>query len=138
MYVLGGRTEGFKLEKEGLTSTIHVFDHVQRSWISKSCTGSPPPGIYGAACACNEHFLYVYGGNDGTRLHGSLHQLDTKSLVWTELSHQGPMRKDLCEIVVYGTKLVLFGGIGECGTSDRFNNDLHTFDLKEGETQSNA
>ena len=131
MYVLGGRTKDFNLEKEALTSIVHVFDHVQRSWISKSCTGPPPPGIYGAACASDGHFLYVYGGNDGIRLHSSLHRLDAKSLVWTELSHQGPMRKEGCEMVVYGSKLTLFGGVGEREEVNQLNDDLHTFDVAE-------
>lgn len=84
-------------------------------WASKSSSGLPPPGLYGAACASAGHLFYVYGGNDGTRFHKSLHQQDTKTLVWTELS-RGPMRKDASEMVVYGDKLVSFGGIGELGS----------------------
>ena len=66
----------------------------------------------------------------------SLHQLDTTSLLWTELAKDGPAMK--CGMVEHEHTLVLFGGYNIPPrplewSSDRWNNELHIFDLKEGE-----
>lgn len=95
--------------------------------------------------------LYVYGGYDGSDWQSSLHQLDTKSWMWKDISSSaGPMKKSACGMVAYDSKLVLFGGYGSpsgpiqrgaeliknVGRSTNvrgWTNELHVFDLKEGE-----
>ena len=93
--------------------------------------------------------MYLYGGRDGSRYESSLHQLDTRSWTWKQLSSAGPMRKVMCGIVACDSEFVLFGGYGfpsgptQPGaefikdsriTGGRgWTNEVHTFDLKEGE-----
>ena len=93
--------------------------------------------------------MYLYGGTDGSCYHSSLHQLDTRSWTWKRLLSAGPMRKRGCGLVAHDSKLVLFGGFGipsgptqpgaEFTRSNTFTdgsgrtNEVHTFDLKEGE-----
>lgn len=136
----GGRTKDFSKKNSKLASSIHCFDPSLESWTDKKCSGDPPPGIYGGACASSGHYIYVYGGYDGSEYQSSLHQLDTKSLTWKQLSSTGPMRKGGCGMVAYDNKLVLFGGYG-CPSSPtrpevvdaRHSDELHIFDLKLGE-----
>ena len=91
----------------------------------------------------------MYGGNDGSRRLNSLHQLDTQSWTWSELAKSGPMRKDGCGMIAFDRKLLLFGGynipsdttqpganfIKDSNYTDGsgWTNELHLFDLKEGE-----
>ena len=151
LLVWGGRAKDFAKEKNVLASTVHSFDPVLESWAENKPSGPPPPGLYSGACASAGHHLYVYGGSGGSNRHGSLHQLDTKSWTWKQLSSAGlsPMKKIACGMVTYGSKLVLFGGYGtssgptqpgaEFVKSSKWANgwtndhELHTFDLKEGE-----
>ena len=90
----------------------HCWDPVLECWQHKECSGLLPPVMYRGTCASIAHHLYLYGGYDGSAWHGSLYQLDTKSLEWQQLSPAGPMKKSGCEMVAYGNKLVLFGGYG--------------------------
>ena len=146
--VYGGRTKDFLNEKSGLASSVHSFDGLLESWYSED-TGDPPPGLYGGACASAGHHVYVYGGVDGPAYQGSLHQLDTRTRTWKQLSSTGPMRKTGCKMVAYDSNLVLFGGYGipsgptqpgaefvknsKYTDGSGWTNELHTFDLIKGE-----
>lgn len=146
-YVWGGHTENFSAADETF-KTIHCFDPFLESWTVHECNGAYPPGIYDGACASEGHHLYVYGGTDGSRCYNSLHQLDTRSWTWKELSSTGPIRKTGSGMVVYDNQLVLFGGCGYSisgaeyvardgssdGKSPVWTNELHTFDLKKGKS----
>ena len=147
--VYGGRTKDFVKEKSGLASSVHSFDGLLESWYSEDTGGVPPPGLYGGACASVGRHVYVYGGHDGSARQGFLHQLDTRTWTWKQLSSSGPMRKTGCKMVAYGSNLVLFGGRGipsgptqpgaEFVKSSNYTdgrgwtNELHTFDLIKGE-----
>ena len=149
--VYGGRTKDFRGEKSGLASSVHSFDGFQESWYSEDTGGVPPPGLYGGACASAGHHVYIYGGGDGSARQSSLHQLDTRTWTWKQLSSTatttGPMRKSGCGMVAYGSNLVLFGGRGipsgptqpgaKFVNSTKYTggrtNELHTFDLIKGE-----
>ena len=144
----GGRTKDFLQEKSELASSVHSFDPLLEFWdpdVNK-ISGDPPPGLYNGACASAGHHVYLYGGTNGSRLHSFLHQLDTRSWTWKQLSSAGPMRKVTCGMVAHDSKLVLFGGFGvpsgpiQPGAEFiRFTdgvgwtNEVHTFDLNEGE-----
>ena len=148
IYVWGGHTKDFHRGKSELASSVHSFDPVLESWAENNCGGVPPPGLYRGACTSASHHVYLYGGSDGSRFQSSLHQLDTRSWTWKQLSSAGPMRKYGCGMVTYDSKLVLFGGYGyssgptqpggEFVKDSRFTdgrgwtNELHTYDLKEG------
>ena len=148
--VWGGRTKDFLQEKSELESSVHCFDPLLEFW-DESSSGVPSPVLlYPGACASAGHHVYLYGGHDRSRLQSSLHQLDTRSWTWKQLSSAcGPMRKQGCGMVAHDSKLVLFGGYGipsgptqpgaEFIKDSRFTggagwtNEVHTFDLKEGE-----
>ena len=87
----------------------------------------------------------MYGGSDGSRDLNSLHQLDTQSWTWSDLK-SGPMRKFACRMIAFDRKLLLFGGYGipsaptqpgakfiKDSNDTDVTNELHLFDLKEGE-----
>lgn len=122
----------------------------------------PAPGHWNGACASVGHHIYFYGGYNQSGLQNSLYRFDTKSLKWTTVtlsnsSGSCPMRKAGCRMVAYNQALVLFGGYGvpnttqstsesgakftkftrdsnaPNGTNSGWTNELHTFDLKEGE-----
>ena len=148
--VYGGRTKDFLKEKSGLASSVHSFDGLLESWYSEDTGGDvPPPGLHYGACASSGQHVYVYGGVDGSAYQGSLHQLDTRTRTWKQLSSIGPMREAGCGMVAYDSNLVLFGGYGipsgptqpgaEFVKSSKYTdgvgwtNELHTFDLIKGE-----
>ena len=147
--VWGGRTKDFLQEKSELTSSVHSFDPYLEFFDVNKSSGVSPPGVYGGACASAGHHVYLYGGRDRSRYQGSLHQLDTRSWTWKQLSSAGHIRKCGCGMVAHDSKLVLFGGYGvpsgptQPGAEfikDRrstggigWTNDIHTFNLKEGE-----
>ena len=149
--VWGGRLK----EKSEFVSSVHCFDPLAllEFWAVNRISGPgvPHPGLYIGACAsaaAGPH-IYQYGGTDESRLQSSLHQLDTRSWTWKKLSSTGPMKKVSCGMVAHGSKLVLFGGRGvpsgptqagaEFTKDSRYTdgvgwtNEVHTFDLKEGE-----
>ena len=145
----GGRTKDFLKEKSEFVSSVHCFDPLLEFWAVNTISGVPHPGLYDGVCASAGHHVYLHGGTDGSRFQSSLHQLDTRSCTWKQLSSAGPMRKSACGMIAHDSKLVLFGGYGypsgptqpgaEFIKDSRFTdgrgwtNEVHTFDLKEGE-----
>ena len=133
---------------EDCATAVYRFDSYQETWTSHLTRGSPHPGVNGCTIASAGHYLYIFGGEDleGSYI-DSLHQLDTATSVWTELSAKdGPMKKSACGMVVYDDKVVLFGGLGvpsgpiqpgseyipdNEGTG--WTNELHLFNLKKGQ-----
>ena len=125
LYVWGG------LGKSVVTSIVHHYDPDSKTWTTNTCEGPHPPGIHSGSCASAGHHLYTYGGEDeGWNYQGTLHLLDTRSRRWKLISSEGsPMKKAGCGMIIYDSKIVLFGGHGNSGDT----NELHTFNLKEGE-----
>lgn len=156
--VWGGHTNHFFANRKELVSSLHSFDPLLETWSSDRCSGLPNNGggifpnnghgIFDSACTSAGRYFYLYGGNDGSRWHSSLHRLDTKSLTWEQLSNDGPMKKVDCGMVASSNKLVLFGGMGlpsgrtqpgaefvrsKMSHDGRgWTNELHIFNLKEG------
>ena len=150
LYVWGGATENYHKIKSELESSVEIFNTHLETWENIDTKRSPPPGLYGGACASSGQYIYTYGGYDGASisLQGTLNQLDTKNCTWKQLSsyaNGGPMKKSGCGMVFYQNKLVPFGGyIGDSPTGDTQpgasykdgrTNELHVFDLKEGEKE---
>ena len=158
MFLSGGITRDFHKDKSSLLSTVNCFDVYAETWRERPVEGAPPPGIYIGASASSGQCLYMFGGSDGLAWHNSLHQLDTSSatLKWTQLSapdsSSGPMKKVNCDMIAYGSRLVIFGGLGEpCGPTQpgaefvkddnspdghEWSNELHVFDVMEGEHEA--
>ena len=101
VYAYGGRTKGFKGERNHLASTVHLFNPCQESWQERRPEGTPPPGFQSGACASAGHHAYFYGGVYGTEVHGSLHQLNTNTLTWSTLTTTGRLKTIFTVIVAY-------------------------------------
>ena len=134
-----------------LTKSIQMYDAFTEAWREITTTGTPPQGLYRGAAIYSDHFLYTYGGHDGTLYSSSLHQLDTRSYTWTQLSSQheyGPMRKSGYGIIYYNNSLVICGGYGfpssDIQAGSQFikstnyedgrgwTNEIHMFNISEG------
>ena len=93
----------------------------------------------------------MFGGYDGTSYSASLHQLDTRSMTWTQLSPQcdgGPMRKSGCQMIYYNNSLIIIGGYGipsgELQSGSQFTankhyqdgrgwtNEIHVYNITQG------
>ena len=115
MYVYGGHVDNFDENKRQLRTVIQIYECSTESWKELPTSGTPPPGIYGCATSYSGHVLYLFGGHDGTSFHASLHQLDTRSMTWKQLSPQhdsGPMRKSECQMIYSNDSLFVIGGYG--------------------------
>ena len=153
LHVWGGISRDFLKDKVSLkdhTSTVFTFDSYLETWSHLNAGGTPPSGLYECACASAGHYLYTFGGHDSDHKYtGSLHQLDTRTSMWTELAKDGPMKKTFSAMVVYNNQLIVFGGggipsgpiqpgsefiVNPNATDGRgWTNEMHSFDLKEGE-----
>ena len=144
-YMWGGLADDFSARKAEMAATVEIFDADTEKWTRTLTTGSRPPvGLYGGATASDDHRIYIFGGFDVTSRHNSLHQLDTLTSDWKQLSPAhtlgGPMRKEGSRMVYYQDQLVLFGGRGapsgytQPGASydGGWTNELHVFDLRKG------
>ena len=152
LYVWGGRTKDFK--KCGVAATVNIYQPYKESWDEQRLKGSSPPWLYGGACASTGHHLYLYGGSDGSHHQSSLHQINTKSLVCSEVvisnAPLGPMRKMGCRVVTCDDDhLLCIGGHGFPSSPTQpgskfikdtrhtsgigWTNEHHSFHLKEGE-----
>ena len=147
LYVWGGRKRTSEL-----ASSVYSFDQFLKLWAANESSGVPPPGLCFGTCASAGYHVYHYGGRDYGRRDGlsylkSLHQLDTRSGTWKELSSAGPMRKRAAGMVAHDSKLVLFGGYGISSTRTQAGaeldssyvfktNGLDVFDLNKGMGES--
>ena len=96
----------------------------------------------------------MFGGRDGTSFHASLHQLDTRSLTWMQLSpphRSGPMQKSDCQMIYYNDSLIVIGGYGipsgELQSGSQFTenkhyqdgrgwtNEIHKYHISQGKSQ---
>ena len=131
--VWGGQLcRGRKKSREKLDSTVHRFDPLSESWASYACSGRPPSGSIGCACASAGHYLYIYGGMDRRgHICNSLNQLDMRAYTWKELSTDARLQMfPYCKMLFYHDILFLFESYVP-GTGDSI--DLATFDLNKGE-----
>ncbi len=115
LYVYGGVVNNFDENIRQLRTVIQIYECTTESWKELPTSGTPPPGIYGCATSYSCYVLYLFGGRDGTSYHASLHQLDTRSMTWKQLSPQhdsGPMRKSECQMIYYNDSLIVIGGCG--------------------------
>ncbi len=115
LYIHGGVVDNFYKNKKQLKKVVQIYECSKESWKEFATTGTPPPGIYGCATAYSDHILYFFGGSDDISLHASLHQLDTRSMTWSQLSPQhdsGPMRKYSCQMIHHNNTLIVIGGYG--------------------------
>ena len=149
----GGRTKDFK-EYGDVAATVNIYQPYTESWDEQRLNGHPLPRVYSGASASTGHHLYAYGGIDGSRYLSSLHQINTKSLVCSEVvvsnAALGPMRKGGSGMVTFDNDhLLCIGGHGIPSSPTQpgskfirntklidgsgWTNEHHSFNLKEGE-----
>ena len=133
------------------TISADVFNFHSELWKTITTQGASPPGLYSAASAGSEHYLYTYGGlAEDNSLSGCLHRLDTKTSTWSQLaahSANSPMKKGLSGMIVYKNWVIVIGGTGipqgplQPGSEwIKYNddsgygvtNEMHKFDLNKG------
>ncbi len=155
MYIYGGCVDQFDKNKVQLRKVIQIYDCCNESWKEVPTSDTPPHGIYGCATAYSNHILYLFGGYEDPdpSYSSSLHQLDTRSMIWTQLSPQhasGPMRKSLGQMIYYNNSLVVIGGYGiqsgglQSGSwitnsSERgrcYTNEIHMYSISQGKVIS--
>ncbi len=154
LYVYGGLVDNFDENKRQLRTVIQIYECTTESWKELRTTGTPPPGICGCVTSYSGHVLYLFGGHDSTSFHASLHQLDTRSMTWKQLSPQhdsGPMGKTGCQIIYYNDSLIVIGGFGipsgELQSGSQFTkskygqdgrgwtNEIHKYHISQGKLQ---
>ncbi len=154
LYVYGGGVDNFDESIRQLRSVIQIYECTTESWKELPTSGTPPPGLYGCATSYSGHVLYLFGGHDGTAFHASLHQLDTRSMTWKQLSPQhdsGPMGKFECQMLYYNDSLTVIGGFcipsGKLQSGSKFTksknrqdgcgctNEIHKYHISQGKLQ---
>ncbi len=131
LFMYGGCVLNFNENKRQLRNEVHIYECSTESWKALPTTGTPPPGVYNCATAYSDHILYLFGGQDDTSLYASLHQLDTRSMTWTQLSPQhyrGPSRKCGCQMIYYNDSLIVIGGYA-IQDSRGWTNEIHKYDI---------
>ena len=123
-YIYGGATRGAEDDEKS------VFGFLQKEevWKRHTTTGTPPGTLMDGACTSVGDVIYMYGDyNSRSEAQGGLYSLDVREMKWSKVSN-GP-RLWGCGIAHRKNKLVVFGGYGD----NRRSNELHIFDLEEGE-----
>ena len=132
-----------------------MFDTLLESWDEQRTKGTSCLGLYRGTCASAHDYVYTYGGNDGSNLHGSLHVLDLNMKRWSLLSGEPcagspPMIKVGCGMIrCLDDSLSLFGGYcSNCNNSIQsgssfianhnfedgrgWSNESHLYSLRKG------
>ena len=123
-YIYGGATFGPVDDKKS------VFGFLQKEevWKRHTTTGTPPGTLMDGACTSVGDVIYMYGDyNSRSEEQGGLYSLDVREMKWSKVSN-GP-RLGGCGIAHFKDTLVVFGGYRD----NRRSNELHIFDLEEGE-----
>ena len=111
-------------------TSVDVFDVNGEVWEQVSTSGTPPPGVFGAACTAVGSKLYHFGGNDGKQNYNELHCLDMKTKVWSSITpnnpEASPMIKSNMAVTSYKKLILYIGGYGDIPT-DR-HQDVHYTD----------
>ena len=143
LYLWGG-------EGDTEPETVYIYSVNTEKWMKEFTMGPHPPARPedGGCCLVGQH-LYIFGGSVCGLYSGSLYQLNTNSLTWSELSNcstGGPVRKDGCRIIPYRDHLIVIGGYFGHQEPDskqpgsryeqRCTNELHCYSLSTGKSEA--
>lgn len=144
VFIWGGRTKKYsQSDKAKLASTLDIFDLRTELWERLETRGTPPSGLIHCAFATDGPHVYVYGGGDGETDYDTLHRLNVDDLTWTRIPNASgaagsPGRKNGAKMVLWGKKLILFGGYGDLPQpaggevlNRGLNNELHVCTISE-------
>ena len=158
VFLRGGRTsdlESGSRDARIKLANVHVidlFDPYLEVWRQLNTTGTPHPGLDGAACASVADDVYMYGGSSGERIEGVLTYFDMKKLTWSQLCPEAtagaPMRKYGCGLIIVHENIIVIGGYGiptgptQLGASfiknynlsncSGWTNEVHSFNIGQG------
>ena len=122
-------------------TSVDVFDVSNEIWEKVSTTGTPPPGVCGAACTAVGSKLYHFGGADGNQNYNVLHCLDTKTKVWSSITpnnpEASPMMKHSMAVTSYKKLIVFIGGYGDIPTNRHQDVNYVDDPEREGECWTN-
>ena len=146
--MFGGRTKDFDNQVE---NTINVFNPYEEKWTTHKSTGHPIRIYNGASAALGKN-LYHFGGILGQEYIGYLYQFDsTWNITTMDDLDNAPMRKRGSKMISHKENLICFGGRGIPSALHQlqsqfildnyyddgrgWTNELHSFNLKEGEVE---
>ena len=95
---------------------VEILDIIP-NWQQKATSGQTPPGTLFAACIAMDSYIYHFGGHDEKAYYNTIHCLDTKRLIWKEISTsnpgEAPMAKDSAGMIALSPNiLVIVAGYG--------------------------
>lgn len=143
LYLWGGTFKSSEEREKELTSTLCAYEPLSEQWNFSQMNGTLPPGIKEGGSACNDRYIYFFGGSTQDYKDpssGSLHSFNIDSLSWEQLSAysaDGPQRKTGCGMVAHEDCVIVFGGYCDDQSSSvlpgaSYTNEMHAFDLREG------
>ena len=159
LYLWGGSTVDFETGSEEagiqLARCIEQFDPYLEVWRQLyNTTGTPHPGLDGAACARIADQVYMYGGLSWKRYYkGVLSLLNLKTFTWSQLCQEAtagaPMSKYGCGMVSFhGDQLAVIGGYGiptgptqhgaslirntDVNDGSWWTNEVHIYNINQG------
>ena len=99
-------------------TVVEVFQDEFPKWQQKPTLGQPPPGLVSAACIAVDSYIYHFGGIDEATFYNTIHCLDTKRLIWKEISTsnpgEAPMAKGSAGMIALSPNiLVVVAGYGD-------------------------
>ena len=119
-------------------NVIDIYDPASQRWSQQKTSGPSPPGLVGAACVGISPYMYIFAGldTDADEHFNTIHQLDTRSLVWKEVKAvnplEAPMKQAGARMVSYSTSLlVTIGGYGRLPDTPQSRAD-YVADTDEG------
>ena len=122
-------------------TSVDQFDISTESWEQLSTTGTPPPGVFGAACAAVGSKLHHFGGTDGKHVYTELHCLDTKTREWSRITpnnpEASPMLKADMAVTSFKSLIVFIGGFGDIPTNRQEGVQYVAHPEREGEGWTN-
>ena len=125
LFMFGGR-EGTAID-EKLLNDLYKFDCETSTWSLVTCTGSVPcPRSFQSMVATDSGLLFVFGGCPAAGRLADLHQVDTKTGVWSQLPSGEMEGRGGTPLVITpdGSSLYVVGGF-----AGREMADIHRFDI---------
>eukprot|EP00051_Salpingoeca_urceolata_P007252 m.95968 g.95968 ORF g.95968 m.95968 type:complete len:514 (+) comp15175_c0_seq1:3341-4882(+) len=139
LLVFGGLTDA------GPISVVSLLDTNTWAWVPLEINGCPPEGRYGMTCAVTDDALWVIGGCSGGDIRRDGHDYrDVHKCDLSEMSEHGRVTwvplpeihvpataagRETCG-VLFGRKIVMFGGSTEHMNADEVTNAVWWFDTR--------
>ena len=124
---------------------VFLFHRDTKTWARQRTSGPhPPAGLMDGGCCISGQHLYIYGGLSKGFSQGVLHELNTNSWTWRQLSDGdtgGPGKKSGCRMIPYQDQLLVVGGSYDEMPISRqagahyereYTNDVHSYNLTTG------